>query len=169
MGEELLTLLPSLMGLAWALTGSRADSEELVQSAVASAIPRWERIDSPRQYLRRTMINLHRDSLRRRLIVAEDLQPSIDQGLHQRVQEDHGERVSSRIDVDAALARLPAMTRTVLILRFVEDLTSTQIGRTLGQPPGTIRRIIHQGVKALRQDSRLFLDPDTTIPESGSF
>ena len=151
MTDELVSLLPSMMGLAWALTGSRSDSEELVQSAVAAAIPLWEKIDNPRSYLRRILVNLHHDGSRRRRIVSEDLRPEIERGS----TGDHSDQVSSRIDVDGALARLPALTRTVLILRFVEDLTSSQIGRQLGQPAGTVRRIIHGGVKALRQDPRL--------------
>jgi DNA-directed RNA polymerase specialized sigma24 family protein len=58
---------PDLMRAAVALTGSRADGEDLLQAAVERLLRNWRRVDTdPEGYLRRTLYNLAADGWRRR-------------------------------------------------------------------------------------------------------
>lgn len=164
MAEVLTELLPSLMGLSWALTGSRTDAEELVQTAVAQVIPRWSTIDSPRLYLRRTVVNLHRDRLRRGYVITEHLRAEVDL----MSAADHSGPTGLQIDVDRALATLPPLLRTVLALRFLEDLSAPQIAALLDRPAGSVRRLIHEGVTALRVGGLLADDLSDTPSTGGS-
>src|SRR4051794_5536830 len=53
---------PALLRLAYTLTGNTADAEDVVQEALARALPRWERIsrvDDPDAYVRRMVVNAH--------------------------------------------------------------------------------------------------------------
>ncbi|WP_326556308.1 sigma-70 family RNA polymerase sigma factor [Micromonospora sp. NBC_01796] len=54
-----------LLRVAYHLTGSAEDAEDLVQSALVKVMRRWHRIDEPMAYLRRMMINQHISSWRR--------------------------------------------------------------------------------------------------------
>ena len=53
---------PALLRLAYTLTGNTADAEDVVQEALARALPRWERIsrvDNVDAYVRRMVVNAH--------------------------------------------------------------------------------------------------------------
>ncbi|HLT70929.1 MAG TPA: RNA polymerase sigma factor [Acidimicrobiales bacterium] len=68
--------------------------------------------------------------------------------------------VADRLDVDAALARLPAAFRAAVVLRDLCDLDYAEIGEVLGIPPGTVRSRIARGraqLAALLGNQR---DPD---------
>src|SRR3954471_2474560 len=59
---------PALLKLAYTLTGNAADAEDVVQEALARALPRWERIsrvDNVDAYVRRMVVNAHTSWWRR--------------------------------------------------------------------------------------------------------
>ncbi|GIU85961.1 MAG: hypothetical protein KatS3mg009_0476 [Acidimicrobiia bacterium] len=59
------------------------------------------------------------------------------------------DRVAARIDVDAALAGLPADFRAAVALRDLAGLDYAEIAEVLGIPPGTVRSRIARGRAAL--------------------
>jgi RNA polymerase sigma-70 factor (ECF subfamily) len=54
-------------------------------------------------------------------------------------------RVGARVDVDAALARLPEEFRVAVVLRDLCDLDYAEIADALDVPPGTVRSRIARG------------------------
>src|ERR1700754_4571795 len=59
---------PALLRLAYTLTGNAADAEDVVQEALARALPRWDRIsrvDDVDAYVRRMVVNAHTSWWRR--------------------------------------------------------------------------------------------------------
>jgi RNA polymerase sigma factor (sigma-70 family) len=60
------------------------------------------------------------------------------------------ERIDGEIVLRTALAQLPPEEREILTLVVWEDLTIADAARTLGIPPGTARRYLHQARLALR-------------------
>jgi RNA polymerase sigma factor (sigma-70 family) len=50
---------------------------------------------------------------------------------------------------------LPPRQRAVVVLRYWEDLTDTQIGATLGCSPGTVRSQLSRALAKLREDPAL--------------
>src|SRR3954453_5053875 len=59
---------PALLRLAYTLTGNRSDAEDVVQEALARALPRWGRIgrvDNVDAYVRRMVVNAHTSWWRR--------------------------------------------------------------------------------------------------------
>jgi RNA polymerase sigma-70 factor (ECF subfamily) len=59
------------------------------------------------------------------------------------------DEVADRLDVDAAVARIPEEFRAAVVLRDLCDLDYAQIGEILGIPPGTVRSRIARGRAAL--------------------
>ena len=57
--------------------------------------------------------------------------------------------VDARLDLDAALARIPPAFRAAVVLRDVCDLGYDEIAEVLGIPPGTVRSRIARGRAAL--------------------
>ena len=59
---------PALLRLAYTLTGNKADAEDVVQEALARALPRWgriSRVDNVDAYVRRMVVNAHASWWRR--------------------------------------------------------------------------------------------------------
>ena len=61
--------MPRLVGLAHAMTGNRADAEDLVQDTLATVVTKWSRVSDATNidaYVRRTMVNTLISKKRRR-------------------------------------------------------------------------------------------------------
>jgi RNA polymerase sigma factor (sigma-70 family) len=128
-----------LLRLAYLLTGSREHAEDLVQAAFASALPRWDRIEQPLPYLKRAIVNRaadhHRRAARERtLSVPEPVThpPEIDETWTQ-------------------IQNLSSVQRTVVILRFYEDLSLVEIAAVMGRPPATVRSDLKRALEHLRE------------------
>lgn len=64
------------------------------------------------------------------------------------------ERRSSRSELAAVLAVLPAKQREVLLMRFLDGMTLDEIARALRIPLGTVKSRLHNALTTLRQDER---------------
>jgi len=130
-----------LARLAHLLTGSRALGEELVQEAFISLHRRWDKVDNPAAYVRTTVINLATSALRRQRlerrhssssVLAPVLPPELDETWR-------------------LIQRLPPSQRAVIILRFYEDRSLTQIAGDLDRPLGTVKSLLHRALKRLKE------------------
>lgn len=131
-----------LLRLAFLLTGCRETAEDLVQSVFASAQPRWDQIEDPPAYLRRSIVNLAKDGQRREF-------------RRRRLFRSEPEPVTAIPEFDetwALVQRLPAAQRTVVVLHYYEDLSLVEIGRLLDRPAATVRSDLHRAHARLRKD-----------------
>jgi RNA polymerase sigma-70 factor (sigma-E family) len=138
---------PALSRVAYLLTGDHHLAEDLLQAALARAFPRWRwiRDGDPTAYVRRIMYHQHISWWRRRRVVEVA-------GWHgpDPAGADSSEASALRLTLVAALRRLTPRQRAVLVLRFYEDLTETQVARELGLTVGTVKRHGHDGLDRLR-------------------
>lgn len=138
--------LARLVRFGAALCGNVTEAEDLVGAAVVAVLPRWQSITgSPYAYVRQAVLNEHISGVRKQ-IRRRRLEPVPLVG----VEPDGSERVHNEITVGIALAELGDLQRTVLVLRYFEDLPVAAVARALDRPEGTIRRITHEGLTALR-------------------
>jgi RNA polymerase sigma-70 factor (ECF subfamily) len=63
-------------------------------------------------------------------------------------------RAEAEADVRAALATLPERTRTVLSLRYYDNMDYQSIAETMGLSLGNVKTLIHRGKLALAQKMR---------------
>ncbi|MEV2191500.1 SigE family RNA polymerase sigma factor [Streptomyces phaeochromogenes] len=130
--------------------GDRHAAEDLLQSALIKAAGRWQRIDEPEAYVRqilyRQQVSRWRLKWRRReLTVAEP-----PEGTGGTATADASSAADLRIVMRGALARLTARQRTVLVLRYFEDLPEADVARILGCSVGTVRSTTHRSLARLR-------------------
>jgi RNA polymerase sigma-70 factor (ECF subfamily) len=59
--------------------------------------------------------------------------------------------VGARMDLEAAMATLPAATRTVFVMHEVEGYTHEEIARLTGRAEGTCKTLLHRARKLLRE------------------
>ncbi|WP_327030374.1 SigE family RNA polymerase sigma factor [Micromonospora sp. NBC_01740] len=147
---------PALSRTAYLLTGDHHLAEDLLQSALAKTYQHWRRIRSgdPDAYVRRVMYH-HQVSWWRRRRLAErlDPEPSDQPG------DDHSDTTALRLTLAAALRQLTPRQRAVVVLRFYEDLTETQVAEVLGCSVGTVKRHGHDAVRRLRAIAPNLVDP----------
>ncbi|MEO3840526.1 MULTISPECIES: SigE family RNA polymerase sigma factor [unclassified Streptomyces] len=149
----------SLYATAYHLTGDRFEAEDLLQSALFSTYRAWDRISDKAAvggYLRRTMTNLHISAWRRRKLAeypTEELPEAPGESDAMRGTE-------LRTVLWQALARLPEMQRTMLVLRYYEGRTDPEIADVLGISVGTVKSSIWRSLRRLRDDEALSFGRD---------
>lgn len=141
----------ALLKTAVLLTGGdRHAAEDLLQNALVGAAGRWQRIDEPEAYVRRILyrqqISRWRLKWRRREVtVAEPPQTAAGH------TPDTSGAAELRLLLRTALSRLTARQRTVLVLRYFEDLPEAEVARILGCSVGTVRSTTHRSLARLRE------------------
>jgi RNA polymerase sigma-70 factor (sigma-E family) len=139
---------PALLRLAVLLTADAETAQDLVQEALVRVLPRWPQVaagGSPEAYLRTTIRRAWIDSWRRRRRLEFVADPP-DDVLAATDEEGHAVRLS----VEAALARLTVRQRTVLVLRFYEDLTEVETARLMGCSQNTVKTQTRRALERLR-------------------
>ncbi|GGV11877.1 RNA polymerase sigma-E factor [Kitasatospora herbaricolor] len=138
-----------LLRLAELLTGDPHRAADIVQSALERAYPHWRRInaDDPTAYVRRIVVNQHRDWWRR--LRNREL-PADLSWVEPADPTDMTERHAQRALVLGALAQLTARERTVVVLRYYGDLSEARIAAELGIAVGTVKSTLHRALAKLR-------------------
>jgi len=147
--EMVRTTERRLLRLGLMLSGSLHGAEDLVQTVFARAHRRWDRIsslDHPEAYLRTMVVNEFLSW--RRLLKNHEI--PLAEPLDQPTDDDIGARQAQRDATWRLLAALPRRQRTVLVLRYYEDLPDDEIAELLGIAPGTVRSNAARGLATLR-------------------
>jgi RNA polymerase sigma-70 factor (sigma-E family) len=143
--EEFVTARgPRLLRVAWLLTGDAQLAEDLLQTVLAKVWPKWHRIadENPEAYVRTSLVNTSASWSQRRWHgeVPHDSLPDVTAA-----------DVFAAVDLEHALAaavrRLPARQRAVIVLRYFEDLSVEETAKVLECRPGTVKS---QAAKAMR-------------------
>ncbi len=102
-------------------------------------------------------IKTHRRSQRRRRAAEqaprwqEELQRIYFSASEIETKEEHEEKMQQYSRLHQSLAALPERYQTVLVLRYFEDLSYSDIGKALGKRIGTVKSLIHRGLKRLKR------------------
>lgn len=136
--------------------GAEADAEDVVQETWIRAVEkldgfRWEAQFAT--WLTGIGLNVARGLLRRQGQWEVPADPEMPEGW--RPPPPDGER----IDLERAIALLPAGYRTVLVLHDVEGYTHEEIGKRLGVTAGTSKSQLSHARRAVRR----LLEPTTEV------
>jgi RNA polymerase sigma-70 factor (sigma-E family) len=141
-----------LLGTAYLITWDAAEAEDLVQECLFKLARRWprvQRMEQPRAYARRILLNLALDGARGRARRRSELEVVLateDEPAHDLLAG-----LETRAELLDALAGLTARQRAVLVLRYFNDLTEAQTAEALGCSPGTVKSNASRGLARLRE------------------
>jgi RNA polymerase sigma-70 factor (ECF subfamily) len=165
---EALGYADALFRLAYHLTGSDADAEDLVQDTYARALGATTRFvegTNLKAWLFRILRNAYIDDYRRARANPVDAGFDDDDPRLQAPQEllrddQELERLRSVVaeDIEAALATLSPDARTIVLLDL-EGLTESELAGVLGCAPGTVKSRLTRARVALRQKLRDYARP----------
>lgn len=139
--DDLYTASASrMLATAWMLLGNRHAAEDVVQEAFAKLAGRdTSAVRQPEAYLRTMVVNECRSVMRRRQRLADD---PVTEGVHLD---------RSDLELREALAGLSPRRRTVVVLRFYEDMKVDDIAELMGCRPGTVSSLLHRALRDLRE------------------
>jgi RNA polymerase sigma-70 factor (sigma-E family) len=136
-----------LLKLSVALSGRHDTAEDLVQEAFVRSAARITQLEPHeiRPYLRRVVVNLWKNRLRRFAI----------EGRHSISLLGRDRELDAPLEerdlMWKALMKLPARQRACLVLRFYEDLPDPEIARVLGCSVGTVKSQASRALAKLRK------------------
>jgi len=93
--------------------------------------------------------NWHRDRNRRQEITLDDLPVLSAKGDHPEVTLVRTEEQDTLLRL---IRRLPSERQSLLILKFVENLSNAEIGQIMGRSEGAIKSLYHRTLLALRDE-----------------
>jgi RNA polymerase sigma-70 factor (sigma-E family) len=138
-----------LLRAAVLLAGSREAGEDLLQGALERMLRHWRRIEGdPEGYLRRTLHNLAADGWRRqqtRHKLLSRLGPATEVATTDLTAE-----VDLRDALVRLLAQLPPRQRSVIVLRYWEQLSEAETAQVLGCSAGTVKSAASRGLARMR-------------------
>jgi RNA polymerase sigma-70 factor (ECF subfamily) len=143
-----------LYGFFARLTGRPATSEDLVQETFLRVMRSKHTYRSTgrfKSWLYQVARSAHSDHYRKRwrerpLDEADESIASPGPGLGDQMETDERQEL-----VRAALRRLPAEKREVLVMARYQELRYQEIGEILGCPENTVKVRVHRAMKALRE------------------
>lgn len=134
-----------LRRLAFLLCGEWAAADDAVQTALIRCERRWAVIEDPQRhaYVRQALVNTIstwrvRRKTHRPLSELEDV-------------ASRDRDVDQRLAVMDVLRRLPLGQRQVIVLRYYEGLSESEIARTLGIGAGTVKSRASRALATLRE------------------
>jgi RNA polymerase sigma-70 factor (ECF subfamily) len=137
----------TVVGLAFALSGSRSGAEDLAQEAFFAAHRNWDKIatyDKPGAWVRRVVANMSVSAFRRTTAEARAMRRA---ALGERRElPDLG---ATDPAFWAAVRALPRRQAQVIALFYIEDLPIAEVGEILNMKPGTVKRHLHDGRRML--------------------
>ncbi len=136
--------------LAWAVTNDADAVDDLVQAALVKTFTHWTRAQAtdPYAYARAALLTTVIDERRRQqrwgriapLLRLDAVQP----------KDTDMDRVELRSDLVRAMQRLTIRQRTIVALRYLEDMSEADVARAVGVSLGTIKSTTSRALRLLR-------------------
>lgn len=137
----------TLFRTAYLMTGDYQRAEDVLQESLVRICQRWSRIDqmaSPLAYARKVVVNRAASWWRKK---SSRETPMLLH--HDPAWGGHLDEVVEHQRVWQAVLALPPRQRAVMVLRYYEDLTESQIAETLGVAAGTVKSHSHAAHRRL--------------------
>lgn len=155
----------TLLRTAYLITGNRNDAEDLLQTALAKVYLAWPRIQDKAaadMYVRRTLVNTHTSAWRRRRVDEYPTETLPESPTTNDPYATHDLRDA----LWTALSKLSRRQRTIVVLRYYEDLSEADTAAALGVSVGTVKSTMHHALAKLRGDLELRDDSrhDGSVP-----
>ncbi|HWR44541.1 sigma-70 family RNA polymerase sigma factor [Sporomusa sp.] len=133
--------------LAFSYVKNVDDALDVIQESIYKAISTVDTLKNPgylKTWFYKILVNTSLDLLRKRkklVVVDDEVLLSLDSGTFDNCED---------IDLQKALDNLPVQYRSVVVLRFFEDLKIEEIAAILDENVNTIKTRLYKSLKMLR-------------------
>jgi RNA polymerase sigma-70 factor (sigma-E family) len=148
--EVFPVLIRDAYRVAYRLLGDRSEAEDVAQEACARTYSRWSSVrDHAEPWCVRVASNLALDVLRARTRATKRNQRLI--STERAPGATPSAVVDDRIDLYAALEKLPKRQRETVVLRYLGDLSEAQTADVMGCSVGSVKTHASRGLAALKE------------------
>jgi len=150
-----------VVAVAHSMTGSRHVGEEIAQEAFISAHRNWakvSRLERPDLWVRRVAINRCTSRWRRLLVELRSNKASHDDRSRSVDTSDAAEAIAARDALWDAVRTLPDRQTAVVVLHYVDELTTAEIGELLDLSASTVQTHL---ARARERLAALLAGPDS--------
>ncbi|PPA71117.1 RNA polymerase sigma factor SigW [Jeotgalibacillus proteolyticus] len=152
--------------VCYRMLGNRHEAEDMAQEAFLRAYTNIHKFDVDRKFstwLYRIATNLCIDRIRKKKPdYYLDAEVSGTEGLTMysqiqadgRLPEEEVESMEIQESIQKEISLLPDKYRSVIVLKYIEELSLKEISEILDLPLGTVKTRIHRGREALRKQLR---------------
>jgi RNA polymerase sigma-70 factor (sigma-E family) len=134
----------TLVRLAYVTTGGLPTAEDMVQDVFVDLYRRRATVTDPVSWLRRATVNRCTSWVRRRIVERKHAEVGPPSPNGQQLSPD-------AVAVRAALARLRPRHRAAVFMRYYLDLPEGDIADALGCRPGTVKSLLHRGLREMKE------------------
>jgi RNA polymerase sigma-70 factor (ECF subfamily) len=135
------------------LLGNLEEAEDALQETLLRAYRSIGQCRQPerfRAWVLAILANRCRSALSRKDLIQRD--QAAEAAMENAVAIDHGEGLSLRQEIDAALARLPMDLREAFLLKHVEELSYEEIAALTGVTIPALKMRVHRACERLRTE-----------------
>lgn len=164
-GEYMAARQASLLRTAYLLCGDRHTAEDLVQTTFAKLYLAWDKVQAQSSldgYARRILVNennsLWRRAFKRRESSTDEVPDTVS---HSDAYDD-----GTAARLWELVQTLPRRQRAVVVLRYYEGLSESEIADALGISAGTVKSQASRALAALRERTPTDLAPAPGTPHS---
>ena len=152
--------------LCYRMLGNRHEAEDIAQEAFLRAYVNIHSYDTKRKFstwLYRIATNLSIDRIRKKkpdyyldaeVAGAEGLTMYSQVAADVMLPEDEVESLELQEIIQNEILKLPDKYRSVIVLKYIDELSLKEISEILDLPVGTVKTRIHRGREALRNQLR---------------
>jgi len=152
--ERFLSLISDnndkLYKIAYSYVKNKDDALDIVQEAVYKGYISYHKVKKPefeKTWLTRIVINTAIDFIRKNKKIV-----SIDMSFIENIADSGVNHLDDKLAVEHALENLNERERTVIILRYFEDMKLDEIAEILETPISTIKSILYRSLKKMEVD-----------------
>lgn len=148
-----------VFSIAFRILGESGTAEEVAQDVFLELHRNLSRLESENHvtaWLRRVAVHRATDALRRRAVrgdlTAEEFEEGVTDGWREVAGSGHAKNSSAALmnRVEQLVMALPETQRSVVLMRYQEDLDPEEIALTLAMPLATVRSHLQRALKFLR-------------------
>ena len=152
-----------LYQICYRMLGNKQEAEDIAQEAFIRAYINLHTFDQKRKFstwIYRIATNLCIDRIRKKkpdyyldaeVAGTEGLDMYSQIAIDEALPEEQLEKMELQDRIQYEISRLPEKYRSVIVLKYIEELSLQEISEILDMPLGTVKTRIHRGREALRQ------------------
>ncbi|BCB02031.1 RNA polymerase sigma factor SigW [Bacillus sp. KH172YL63] len=152
--------------ICYRMLGNRHEAEDIAQEAFIRAFVNIETFNQKRKFstwLFRIATNLCIDRIRKKkpdyfldaeVAGTEGLTMYSQVAADVQLPEDEVENMELQETIQMEISKLPEKYRSVIVLKYIEELPLQEISEILDLPLGTVKTRVHRGREALRKQLR---------------
>ncbi|HZG72995.1 MAG TPA: RNA polymerase sigma factor SigW [Chondromyces sp.] len=162
-GEIVELYKDKVFQICYRMLGNRHEAEDVAQEAFIKAFVHIHTYNQDRKFstwLYRIATNLCIDRIRKKkpdyhldaeVAGTEGLTMYSQVASQERLPEEEVENLELQETIQQAILKLPEKYRSVIVLRYIEELPLQEISEVLDMPLGTVKTRVHRGREILRK------------------